>query len=450
MADGGGHVVGGAGLAPAVDELAGTAAEAGAHVRVTEGEDRAGLVDALGHDKLEVAVLVLRDGQIGHIAHRRVELGQVAAAGLAVEHGHNLHGRLSGRGDVGVAGAGVADDADVLIEVDGVHLAQLAAARNGLEDGHGHRDLDVALDGAGRALLDEHRERGDQHRVQLTGHALGEAVVVAGDEGDLLVPDPLLKCDNVAGHIPDLLHRAAALNIEGVQNVLRLGTDGVLVGDVVGDGPHLLPVKLLGVEPHTVVQVRLIDVQIHHTGVRAADLRKVRITEAAAHLRGLAPVVDFGLHGGVTALDNAGDDGVALTGALQISDHLADSAAGVQLTQPGGGVGVGVVGGLLLLHVDEDDGHVEVAHGGQHIVRGSVGQQLQNDKVNVGGAELIARGHGLLLGGDDAAVDDLDGVGQRLFEGGVLALKLGDQRGELRQVSAQRNGEHANAGFGFD
>ena len=36
------------------------------------------------------------------------------------------------------------------------------------------------------------------------------------------------------------------------------------------------------------------------------------------------------------------------------------------------------------------------------------------------------------------------------FEGGVLALKLGDQRGELRQVSAQRNGEHANAGFGFD
>ena len=80
----------------------------------------------------------------------------------------------------------------------------------------------------------------------------------------------------------------------------------------------------------------------------------------------------------------------------------------------------------------------------------AAGQQLQNDKVNVGGAELIARGHGLLLGGDDAAVDDIDGVGQRLFEGGVLALKLGDQRGELRQVSAQRNGEHANAGFGFD
>ena len=39
--------------------------------------------------------------------------------------------------------------------------------------------------------------------------------------------------------------------------------------------------------------------------------------------------------------------------------------------------------------------------------------------------------------------------GSVFFEGGVLALKLGDQRGELRQVSAQRNGEHANAGFGF-
>ena len=61
----GSHMVGGAGLAPAVAELAGTAAEAGAHIRIAEGEDGAGLVDALGHHKLEVAVLILRDGQIG-------------------------------------------------------------------------------------------------------------------------------------------------------------------------------------------------------------------------------------------------------------------------------------------------------------------------------------------------------------------------------------------------
>ena len=49
---------------------------------------------ALGHDKLEVAVLVLRDSQIGHIAHRRVELGQVALSLIhiyqqAVVLGHN-------------------------------------------------------------------------------------------------------------------------------------------------------------------------------------------------------------------------------------------------------------------------------------------------------------------------------------------------------------------------
>ena len=72
----------------------------------------AGFIDALGNHKLEVAVLVLRDGQIGHIANRWIELGQIAATSLAVEHGHDLHGRLFCLGDIGITGAGMADDAD--------------------------------------------------------------------------------------------------------------------------------------------------------------------------------------------------------------------------------------------------------------------------------------------------------------------------------------------------
>lgn len=234
-AGGSSHVMGGACLAPAVAELPCPAGKAGAHVGVTKGEDGARLVDALGHHELEVTVLVLRDAQIGHGAKVRIELGQIAAAGLAVEHRHDLHGGLL-LGNVGIAGTGMADDADILVKVDGVHLTQLAAACNGLEDGHGHSHLDVTLHGTGNALLDKHGEGRDQHAVQHTGLALGKTIVMRRDEGDLLVLDPLLKGDDILCHLPDLFHRAAAFDIEGIQDILCLGTDGSFVGDVVGDG----------------------------------------------------------------------------------------------------------------------------------------------------------------------------------------------------------------------
>ena len=135
-------------------------------------------------------------------------------------------------------------------------------------------------------------------------------------KGELFVLDPLLKRHNVARHIPDGFQRGAALDVKGVQNFLCLGADSSLVGDVVGDRPHFFPVKLLGVQPHPVVQVGFVNVQVHHTGVRASDLRKVGVAEAAAHLRGLAPIVDLCLHGGVAALHHAGDHGMALACAL--------------------------------------------------------------------------------------------------------------------------------------
>ena len=89
-----GEVVGRAALAPAGDKLARAAGEACAHVRVAERQDFARLVDALGHDKLEVSFAVLRDGKVSNGTEVRVELRQVAAAGLAVEHLDNLHRRL--------------------------------------------------------------------------------------------------------------------------------------------------------------------------------------------------------------------------------------------------------------------------------------------------------------------------------------------------------------------
>ena len=198
------------------------------------------------------------------------------------------------------------------------------------------------------------------------------------------------------------------------------------------------------------VEVGLVDVQVHHAGVGPADLGQVQIAEAAADLRGAAPVLQLRLHLGVAPFDDAGDDGVALAGPLQVGHHLAHRAAGVQLAQPGGGVGVGVVGRALFLHVDQHHRHVQVPHGGQHIVAGGVGQKLQDDQVHVRGAELVPRGHGQLFGGDDAPVDQLDRRGDGLFEGCVLPLELGDQAGELGQIGPQRNGKDAHTGFGVD
>lgn len=78
--------------------------------------------------------------------------------------------------------------------------------------------------------------------------------------------------------------------------------------------------------------VGFVNVQVHHTGVRAADLGKVGIAEAAAHLCSTAPIFNFSLHTGVTALDHAGDNGMALTGAFQVSNHFTNGTTGVQFT----------------------------------------------------------------------------------------------------------------------
>ena len=378
-----------------------------------------------------------------------VELGEIPAACLAVEHGDDLHGGLSG-GDVRVAGAAVADDADVLLEVDGVHLGQLAHARNGFQNAHSHCYLDIALHRTGHPLLDEHGESGDEHAVQHPGLALGKAVIMGGDKGDVLILHPLLEGHHVLCHLPDLFDGAAALNVEGVQNVLGLGPDGLLVSDIICDGPHLFPVELLGVQPHPMIQVGLVDIQVHHAGVGPSDLGQVGIPETAAHLGGFTPVLDLRLDLGVAPLHHAGDDGVALSGPLQVGHHLAHRAAGVQLAQPGGGVGVLIVGGQLLLEVHQHHGHVEITHGGQHIVGRGVGQELENDQIHVGGPKLVPRRLGQLLGGDDAAVDELHGAGQRFLEIRILPLELGNQGRELRQIRPQSDGEHAHSGLCVD
>ena len=107
---------------------------------------------------------------------------------------------------------------------------------------------------------------------------------------------------------------------------------------------------------------------------RAADVDLVvlQLLTYATSYNMLPAVLDLG----ISPLHHPGDDGVALARPVQIGGHLPHGPAGVQLPQPGGGVGVFVVRGPLFLHVHQHHRHVQVPHRGEHIVGGGVGQKL--------------------------------------------------------------------------
>ena len=67
MTNGSSHMVRRTGLAPLVDELTARQRELGTHVSISKHEDGTFLIDTLGSHKLEDAVLVLRDSQIGPV-----------------------------------------------------------------------------------------------------------------------------------------------------------------------------------------------------------------------------------------------------------------------------------------------------------------------------------------------------------------------------------------------
>ena len=440
------HVVGRACFTPAVAELACSAGETGAHVGIAEGKDRSVFIDAFRDDKLEVSVPVLRDAEVGNRSEMRIELGQITAARLAVEHRHDLHSGFL-RGNVGIPASAVADDADILVEIDGVHLAQLAHAGDRLQDAHCHGDLDIAFHRTGYALLDQHGKCRDQHAVKHACLALGKAVIMGCHESDLLILNPLFKSDHVFCHFPDSLNRAAAFDLKCIQNVLSFGAYRFFIGDVVGNRPHFLPVKLLGVKMHPVVKVGLVDIQIHHAGVRAADLGQVCIPEAAADLSCTAPVLNFSLSNRIASLDDAGNHGMALSRALQISYHLTDGAAGIEFAEPGCRIRVGVVRSFLLLQVHEHHRYVQIAHSREHVVGSRIGKQLQDHEIHIGRTEFVTGCHSQFLGCHKTSVDQFHAVRDHTLEISILALEFRNKRRELRQISAERNRKNTNPCF---
>ena len=299
-------------------------------------------------------------------------------------------------------------------------------------------------------LFDKHREGRNEHRVELAGNTLGKTVVVRSNHAQLFVLDPLLEGYNVFGHIPYFFDGSAAFNLEGVENILSLGTDGSLIVDVIGNGPHLLPIELLGINKHTMVEVGLVDVEVHHARIRTTDLGNVRIAETTTHLCRTAPVLDFCLCARITAFHYARDDGRTFACTIQVGNHFAGGTASIQLAQPGWDVGFGIIRSLFLLEVHDDDRNVQVANSRQHIVRGAIGEHLQNHEIDVSCAELIAGSHRLLLGGHHTAINDLDRIGKRFLECGILAFELWYKLGELWEICSEGNREHTYPCFGFN
>ena len=118
-----------ASLAPAIYKFSCSTCETCSHVCITEGKDRSFLVYTLSYNELEVSVIILSDCKVGYRACVWIELCQVSAACFAVEYRHDFHGWFL-VGDGSVTASGMSDDADVIVEIDGVQLRKLACTGN--------------------------------------------------------------------------------------------------------------------------------------------------------------------------------------------------------------------------------------------------------------------------------------------------------------------------------
>ena len=109
---------------------------------------------------------------------------------------------------------------------------------------------------------------------------------------------------------------SATLYFEGIDDVLCLRLNSFGIGNIVCNSPHIFPVKLLGIQTHAVVQVGLVDIEIHHTGIRTSDLGDIGLAETSADLCRLTPVFNLCCHLGVTAFYDTGDHGMSLACTL--------------------------------------------------------------------------------------------------------------------------------------
>ena len=215
---------------------------------------------------------------------------------------------------------------------------------------------------------------------------------MGSDHSKMLVFYPLLKSNYIFCHIPYFLNGAAALNIECIKDILCLCPDCLLICNIISDRPHLLPVELFCVEEHSVIEVCLINIQIHHTRIWSSDLRNVSLTESSSYLSSLAPVFDLSLNCRISAFYNACDNRMSLACSLKVSNW-----------------------------------NIQITDRRKHVVGCCVCQHLKKYKVNICCTELISCHHCLLFCCHHSAVNDLYCIRDRFLECVVLCLKFRHQ-----------------------
>ena len=250
---------------------------------------------------------------------------------------------------------------------------------------------------------------------------------MGSDHSKMLVFYPLLKSNYIFCHIPYFLNGAAALNIECIKDILCFCPDCLLICNIISDRPHLLPVELFCVEEHSVIEVCLINIQIHHTRIWSSDLRNVSLTESSSYLSSLAPVFDLSLNCRISAFYNACDNRMSLACSLKVSNCLAYSTACIAFTQPGGNVSVLIIQRFDLLNVYKNNRNIQITDRRKHVVGCCVCQHLKKYKVNICCTELISCHHCLLFCCHHSAVNDLYCIRDRFLECVVLCLKFRHQ-----------------------
>lgn len=155
---------------------------------------------------------------------------------------------------------------------------------------------------------------------------------MGSDHSKMLIFYPFFKCYHIFRHIPYFLNCSAAFDLKGIQNFLSFCTDSIFICNIISNSPHFLPVKLFCIQEHSVVQICLINIEIHHTRIRSSNLCDISITESSSYLSSLTPIFDLCLNSRISTFYNTCDHRVSLACSLQVCHSFAYCTACIPLS----------------------------------------------------------------------------------------------------------------------
>ena len=244
------------------------------------------------------------------------------------------------------------------------------------------------------------------------------------NHAEVLIFYPFFKCYNVFCHIPYFFDCAAIFDIECIKNILSFCADCFFICDIISDSPHFFPVKLFCVQEHSVVQVCLIDVKVHHTRIWSSDLSYVSITESSSDLSSFTPVFDLSLYSRISTFYDTCDNSMSLACSFKVSNSFTNSTAGISFTKPCSDICVIVIQCFQFLNVNQNNWHIQITDCRKHIVRCSISQHLKENDVYVSCTEFVSGFHRLLFCCYHSSVNDLYCIWKCLLECLILSFKL--------------------------